>query len=457
MRRNLVWAMLLVPLIFRPSRAEEKPATKGLVIVAPARFHEALGPFVAHKKGLLPTELVALETVLRSSPGADDPERLKHYLYDAWKKRNVGYALLVGDADVFPVRYMVLDRVTPPAFDYAFYPSDLYYADLAHRDGKFDDWNARKDSFHAGYFGEVRGEKNKHNPINYDAIDYRPEIAVGRWPVSDPAHVRVVAEKTIAYEKQSLSGHGVGRRRAALFAVAGWVDGRGKMDQFAAELPKGWTAERRYYAPPKRTPPPDEHQVVTLLNEGVGLAMHIGHGSDDSWSDCFSVASLKRVKNAGHLPVMISAGCSTARFATLPPYEAYLDVHGRAHRGTNAGEVFKEPPPPPAVYQTGAYNGTGLGEQLLRRGHDGAVAYIGCNTGGQPCGITLLDGFVRGLAASKEPRLGDCWSHALDHYYEAEHLARLRPNDDWYPPSIFFQGMKYMLFGDPTLRLPSPP
>jgi hypothetical protein len=53
-------------------------------------------------------------------------------------------------------------------------------------------------------------------------------------------------------------------------------------------------------------------------------------------------------------------------------------------------------------------------------------------------------------------RLGDCWSHAIDHYYKAEHLATLKPNNDWYPPSIFFQGMKYMVFGDPTLRLPLP-
>jgi hypothetical protein len=77
--------------------------------------------------------------------------------------------LLVGDADLVPVRYMVLDRVTPHAFDYAFYPSDVYYADVARRDGSFDDWNARKDGFHANYFGEVRGEKNKTDAINHQA------------------------------------------------------------------------------------------------------------------------------------------------------------------------------------------------------------------------------------------------------------------------------------------------
>jgi hypothetical protein len=33
----------------------------------------------------------------------------------------VRYVLLVGDARLVPVRYMVLGRVTPAAFDYAFY------------------------------------------------------------------------------------------------------------------------------------------------------------------------------------------------------------------------------------------------------------------------------------------------------------------------------------------------
>ena len=151
---------------------------------------------------------------------------------------------------------------------------------------------------------------------------------------------------------------------------------------------------------------------------------------------------------------MLSAGCSTAQFATLPPYEAYEDTHGNKHKGTNAGEHFHAPPPPPSPYARGPYNHTGLGEAMVRRGPSGAVAYIGCNTGGQPCGITLLEGFVGALRDLPEPTLGDCWVRAIDHYYRAEHLETIKPNDDWYPPSIFFQGMKYMVFGDPALRLP---
>ncbi|MEK7867514.1 MAG: C25 family cysteine peptidase [Planctomycetota bacterium] len=420
-----------------------------LTIVAPKEFCGALEEFVEFKRARLETTLVAIEDV--GAEGTDEPERLKRFLHDAWRHRGLRYVLLVGDADVLPVRYMVLDRCTEPAFDYAFYPSDLYYADLAREDGTFEDWNGAREGFHAAYFGEVRGEKNKKDPINFDRIDYRPEIAVGRWPVSTPEEVRIVVAKTMAYERGVEGGISPGLRRAGLFVVDGWVDARDLFGGLAEKLGT-WSVERRFYGD---DPGPSEAEAVKLLNAGTSLLCHAGHGSDDAWGGCLSVASLARVKNADRLPVLISAGCSTARFATLPPYEAYVDVEGVEHKGTNAGEAFTAPPPPPAPFQRGAHNPTGLGEQLLRRGPDGAVAYIGCNTGSQPCGLTLVEGFVTAIGESKSPRIGDCWARAVAFYYERERLAKLVPTEDWYPPSIFFQGMKFMLYGDPSAPIPA--
>ncbi len=435
-------------------------APKRLIVVAPERFHGALADYLRHKRRQLPTDLLSLEEVLADARGADDPERLKRRIYRAWRHDGCRYVLLVGDADVLPVRYMVLDRKTPAAADYAFYPSDLYYADLAKRDGAFEDWNARKDGFHAGYFGEVRGEKNKDDPINFDDVDYLPEVAVGRWPVSTAAQVKVVAGKTVCYEQGVLGAGRPGMRRAAFVAVGGWVDGRPLFDRLSVALPPGWTAEKRYF-PEKRkgpaTPPPTAGEIIRLMNEGVGLLIHAGHGKDDRWEGSLSLLHLPAIQNAHQLPVVISAGCSTARFSTLPPYEAYLDVSGKAHRGTNHGEVFDEPPPPPAPYQTGRHNRTGLGECLVRSSPNGAVAYIGCNTGSQPCGLTLVEGFVKGLQGADGHRLGDAWNCAIAHYYKKEKLASLRPTRSWYPPSIFFQAMKFMLFGDPSLPLPPTP
>lgn len=455
------WSLILLSvfLLFSPialldaaNQPSSEEADSQFLIVAPQKFHSTLNPYVAHKQQQLPTKLLSLEEILRTSKGVDDPEKLKRYLFQIWKQ-NLSHVLLVGDADVLPVRYMVLDRKVKEAFYYAFYPSDLYYSDLADADGQFDDWNDQRDSFHAGYFGEVRGEYNKDDPINYDDIDYRPDIAVGRWPVSTIGQVELLVSKSMAYEK-SLADR---KPSAALFSVGGWVDSRPVMDRVANQLQEHeWSLNKRYYADSRRddkTPPPNEEQLKELLNAGTSLIFHAGHGTDDTWQHCFSVESLIGVRNENQLPIMISAGCSTARFASLPPYEAYLDVEGNEHKGTDFGEVFSAPPPPPSPYQTGRFNRTGLGEQLLKGSPNGAVAYIGCNTGSQPCGLTLLDGFAQSIATRENPLLGDCWADAVRYYYTKERLERLKPTDHWYPPSIFFQGMKFMLFGDPTLKI----
>jgi hypothetical protein len=457
---TLVLAILSVQLggWSAPASGPSAGVTNRLLVIAPSGFHPALQEFVAHKQALLPTELWSLEDILQKASGADDPEKLKRFLYAEWRERGLGYVLLVGDVDVLPVRYMVLDRVTPAAFDYAFYPSDLYYGDLAKPDGSFEDWNARKEGFHAGYFGEVRGEKNKTDPINYDGVDYLPEVAVGRWPVSTPAEACRVADKTMAYERMVLAHASPQPQRAGFIVTGGWVDCRQLMDELSAKLAGEWQLEKRYYSDARRpsaTPPPDHQQVCQLLNEGVGLLVHTGHGQPNAWDRCFSVSDLDHLTNGMHLPVIISAGCSTAYFAPLPPYEPYVDVDGKEHAGSDHHEVFTSSPPPPSPYQRGRFNPTGLGEQLLKRSTNGSVAYIGCNTGSQPCGLTLVEGFMNALAESKEPRLGDCWNGAIRHHFSKEKLATLKPNDDWYPPSIFFQGMKFMLFGDPSLRMPA--
>lgn len=218
----------------------------------------------------------------------------------------------MGDVSVLPVRYMVLDRVTPAAFDYAFYPSDLYYSDLLKKDRTFEDWNAAKEAFHAGYFGEVRGEKNKSEAINFDQVDYLPEIAVGRWPVETPEEVAIVAQKTITYEKRAMADVSV--RRAGFIAVGGWVDTRSLMNKWAESLEARWAIDRHYYAGnqiPTKTPPSPE-ATRGLFDRGCSLIVHAGHGQADAWEQCFSVSDLDQITNLEHLPVVVSAGCSTA-------------------------------------------------------------------------------------------------------------------------------------------------
>ncbi len=462
---------------------EPPPRPKLLIVLADALSPDKDSPeitaFLAQKRERFDTELVRLSFALATDaakPAADDAEQLKRFLYNHWKTGTTS-VLLVGDADIMPVRYMCLDRVTAPAFDYAFYPCDLYYADVAKADGSFDDWNGNKDGFHAAYFGEVRGEKNKSDPMNYDQISYIPELALGRWPVSTPAELKIVIDKTIAYEKAVQAEKAT--PKAAVVMVGGWMDARPQLAELAMRLEAPaagahtpWTASRFFYRDANnhwdtpREDPPTEKGIMDQINSGARLIHHAGHGNDNVWAECLSTNSIAKMTNAACPAVMMSAGCSTARFATLPPYEPYTDTSGIEHKGSDAGEVFTAPPPPPAIYAKGEYNRTGLGERLLRDGPGGAVVYIGCNTGSQPAALTLMAGFVDGLSTASAtdpashtspPTAGECWKHAIAYYYEHEHLATLKPSADWYPASIYFQGMKFMFFGDPTVPMGPPP
>ena len=431
------------------------PAPAGVhLVIAPERYREALRPYLAHRTEHSPhlasCRFVTLERILATSEGSDDPEKLKRFLFQAWKDEHLTSCLLVGDCDTLPMRSMVLDRGTPQADNWAFYPCDLYYADLAKADGSFDDWNAGKDGFHAGYIGEVHGETLKDGPINFDRIDYKPEIAIGRWPVSTPEACAAVAAKTIAYET---TAPGDGKPLAVFFGVGGWVDVRDRVRGMAKEL-EPRCATSCYLHDSKEEPAPDEAHMREALAKGPRFVFHTGHGEPWSYVGCLSLHTLEGVAQPAKLPVCFSVGCSTAEVMTQAPYQPYVDVDGVEHRGTNNGEVFTSPPPPPAPYQSGPRNSSSIAEELVRRANGGAVAVIGCDTGAQPCAVTLLDGFVESLAQSSGPTtVGELWRRSLVRYYDAEHLADLAPTPDWYPPSIFFQGMKFVLLGDPALRV----
>lgn len=426
------------------------------LVIAPERFREALRAYCEHRRAASPHltrfEFVTLESALHGGEeggGRDDAERLKRFLHRAWTERGITSCLLVGDCDTLPMRSMTLDRAATPAFHWAFYPSDLYYADLARADGSFDDWNARTDGFHARYWGEVHGETNKDGVINADGVDYTPEIAIGRWPVSTPEACAIVAAKTIAFE----TAPPVERPLAAFFAVGGWVDVRERVRAMASAI-DGRCTTRVHLHDSEGVAPPTEAAMRDAIAGGARFLLHTGHGQPWGYEGCLSLATLDGVAQPAALPIFLSAGCSTAEVMTQAPYQPYVDVDGVEHAGTNAGEIFTAPPPPPAVYQSGPRNTTSIAEELLRRPNGGAVATVGCVTGSQPCAVTILEGFTAELATSDEgATLGELWAGAIVRYRSAERLMELKPTADWYPPSVFFQGMKFVLLGDPALRV----
>lgn len=452
-------AAVAIALAVQPASPAER-----LLVVAPEEFRPALDEFLAERSRQLgfPVAFLALEEASRpsaaegSARAPDAPELLKREVYRRWKAGEVTALLLVGDVDTMPVRFMKLDRGTKEAFDTAFYASDLYYADLARADGSFDDWNGAADGVHARYFGEVHGETNKKDPINFDRVSYAPEIAVGRWPVSSADEAKAVASKTLRHQRLVLAEEGSARAAAdelAFFASGGWIDNSARVTALVERVKsKGaWQTDLHGFFVAAREP--STAALAAAFVRAPAAIFHTGHGQPWGWEGCFDRGVMTRSPATDTPPFLFSIGCSTAVIATEPPYGAYFDVDGTLQKGTNAGQVFTDFPPPPAPIQRDACNATSVSEEAVRRADGGAIGVIGCVSGSQPCAHTLLDGFVDAMAENPTAPAGRWWTTALARYVRDEKLMELTPTDGWYPPSVFFQGMKFVYLGDPTVRL----
>ena len=156
------------------------------LIIAPQTAMVAVQDFADYKesKGFL-VDLVSLEEILTSSPGEDDPEKIRNYLvgYSALTLERE-FVLLVGSIDTIPMRIAHTD---PNDHDASDVPTDFYYEDLT------GNWDADGD----GYFGEY-GED-----MNQATEDYGAEVYVGRIPWDENEQIQSICSTIIQYEEDT--------------------------------------------------------------------------------------------------------------------------------------------------------------------------------------------------------------------------------------------------------------
>ncbi len=133
--------------------------------------------------------------------------------------------------------------------------------------------------------------------------DQRPDLAVGRWPVSTPKEVKDLVERTLVYEQGSAV-------EKAIF-VPDTSEARFK--NIAARLAQSGSIP--------------EEQVVQLgeeetldfanqVNKGAWLATYVGHGSITRWGkeDIVNIDSVRDLKNETP-PIVLQLTCLTGLFA----------------------------------------------------------------------------------------------------------------------------------------------
>lgn len=420
-----------------------------LLIIAPAALTAPLEKLKKHKTRTgIPTTIVTLEKIYQRGYSGDEAEQVKRYIADRVATDLCRYVLLVGDADVFPVRYTKTDREDAKACNVAFFPTDLYYASLHQPNGAFDTW----DSNGNGYYGELRGETGS-GTINVDDVSLLPEIAVGRVPASTVDDVRRFVTKCIGYEEKA--GQADWTWSAVLVGTHNWGS-RDWASQTLLNLAQGPLALYSTTLVITRGQSRGDElacaAITGAVNQRVGLVGYLGHGTNSALAiptGGWGVGEIPKLSNSEAWPIMLAAACDTGGFATLPPYNEYVDVNGVTHQGSAHGEVFTTAPPQPDCIQNWVDPDDDLATNITVRTDHGAVAYFGGVTGMQntePFEI-LLDWVAHSST------VGDAWREMIKAYYELPSVPRTLPQPSWSQLARFHQPWKYVLFGDPSLRI----
>lgn len=435
--------------------------TYDLLIIAPARFAAALEPLVDHKNATgIATTVLSLGDASRLYEGQDLPEKIKRAIATYERHHFVRYVMLVGDSDIFPVRYTLKCEGEDSHYQHTYRSGDLYYADLYEEDGVwFEDWDGNRDH----QYGE-QGCDVEH--ANVDRLDMRPDVAVGRVPVSTEAELTTYVDKVLQYERQAA---GASWTERAIFITGDYGGSKDYANEAVIPLRDDFRIIKLYHDAPgceaRQLPTPDN--INAQLNQGALFVTYIGHGSRSGWvygdegGSCTGVPpvyynvelDMSGLHNAGKLPVVLTFGCETGQFAPAPPWnDPYLDLNevGRDY-SQYAGSTRIEPERPNPSQK--GYDIESMAEHfLVLAGAKGAIAFVGPVVFDVTAQSWKLARDVFRSYAYGHTILGDAWLNGFRAY--VDEMASL-PNvgrgleDAW----LFKNVEVFHLFGDPSLRL----
>ncbi len=214
--------------------------------------------------------------IVTNYPASDTQKSIRNFLAANYISWGIKYVLLGGSIATVPMRTCYPDP-TNHSIDV---PTDYYYADLT------GNWDSDGD----GYYGE-QGQ---------DAVDFTPEVWVGRIPIDVPSTVTNICTKIINFESSPFSGW---KKNAMLLGAVynyanedrtGWPrwDGAELMERCRTDLLTGFSCVTMYE---KEGLSPCSYSCTTLLkwsqviqfwggNSGWGIVNWAAHGSSTSAS-----------------------------------------------------------------------------------------------------------------------------------------------------------------------------
>jgi hypothetical protein len=253
------------------------------VIIVPQDLVEPLTPLVewraAHGLGVITVPLEAVYDQFNG--GMPEPDAIRTFMIFASKAWNPAprYLLLVGDATYDPRGYVSAPEANrlPVMFVHTSFGGETASDTL---------------------LGDVDG-------------DMLPDLAVGRIPAQNADQVRILVNKTLAYEQYTPPGEW----RLKILAI---VDGQDASFQNDAQtfldkitapyIPAMYAPEAGVQDGPER--------VKAYFEDGYGLITYFGHGSINMWGKdrILMAEDVSSLANFDHLPVVINMTCLTGLF-----------------------------------------------------------------------------------------------------------------------------------------------
>jgi len=310
----------------RPSQLTSKTRHSDYIIVAHERLKPAVEPLAEfYRKRGLAVDVVDIQDVYDEfNYGILHPRALRDFLsyaYHSWQAPAPRWVLLVGDASWDAKNEKHEEKQYPAS---AFSPSHgtifaeidaAHYGpgtELKHRN-LVPTWS------YLTYDGHAAGDNWF---VSVDGDDDLPDMAVGRFPVTEPADVAAIVEKTIRYQQQPEFGPWRNRMLWITSEQPGFIQ---MSDQLAQTFAKEGFAPEKVYPPPDAAAGVhDQQRLREALNSGDLLVHFVGHGGRYIWRtgppdwqkhrDLFNLDDIDKLDVSERLPVVVSMTCYSAPF-----------------------------------------------------------------------------------------------------------------------------------------------
>lgn len=233
------------------------------LIVTTDGLEAAFEPLAEWKtlKGV-PSRIVTMGYIDDTYSGVDAAQRLRFFLWDVFQGTPPTFVLLAGDTPGVPHR-----NCYATAEGYVDYPSaDLYFQDMNDTAPGVDAWDMNGN----GVWGELNGADN---------LDYHPDYIIGRASVENSSQAGLFIGKVLAYENAPDTPswyNSMGFTTSVLWTSPYCPGCAGKEKVDTLYTPEGWSITKLY-----------EHwgtqsyaATMNMLNQGMHLVNHAGHGSE---------------------------------------------------------------------------------------------------------------------------------------------------------------------------------